>query len=120
MNHEEKIYIESHIERLVSMTVEAGYNVDRLGNIIYKDKSKTIEQLRKVLDDVVVNTNLDVEEIIDYLLEIYNGKINESNFAQEYKEINNILASIKNLPEDDEKEIDVNKSNNPIDIEKTR
>lgn len=119
MKQEQKIYIELYVEKIVSMTVEAGYNVDKFGNIIYEDKTRTIEQLQKILDGVVNNTNLDIEEILDYLIEVYNKKINMSDSFQEWREIKSLLTTIKDMHED-EKETDTNKNNNSTNIEKTR
>lgn len=92
MKREEELYLESYVERLISLTVESGYKLDKLGNIVYKDKSKTVKQLSNTIKRVAKQTNLKEDEINDYLIKIYKGKCVED--AQEGKEIIGLLKEL--------------------------
>lgn len=92
MKREEELYLESYVERLISLTVESGYKLDKLGNIVYKDKSKTVKQLSNTIKRVAKQTNLKEDEINDYLIKIYKEKCAED--AQEGKEIVRLLSTL--------------------------
>lgn len=102
MNYEEKIYIEEYVEEIISLTVEAGYNIDKFGNIVHNNRKETIKQLRNIIESIANESNLDKEQIKNYLIEIYFDRINGVENAQESKEIisllNDIDAEKNNLP----------------------
>ena len=95
MRKEDKLYIESYLCKIVSLCAEANYKIDRLGNIVFKDKNKVIENINKLISESTQKLEASEEEIRNYLTYVYKQKSINSEFAKEGTELISILEESK-------------------------
>ena len=116
MKEEDKIYIEIELSRIVSIYIEDEYDVDRLGNIIFRNKLRAIENIKNSILQTADKIGSSKEEIQDYLIKIYEEKLQNPNFIREGTELISILKDIKNEGENKkEKEEKIKNKNIMID-----
>ena len=99
MKKEDELYIESELYKIVSLYAEADYELDKFGNIIFKDKSKVLQNISNVIDMASKEKNIPIDEIENYLIQVCKGKIEETQnpiFEREETEIIFIIEEIKN------------------------
>lgn len=95
MKLEDKLYIEEYLCKAVSLCLEAGYAIDKFGNMVFKDKNETIENINKLISDSTKEVEASESEIRDYLVHIYILKCRNSEFIKESTELISILESTK-------------------------
>ena len=94
MLKEQKLYIELCLEKSISLTVEGNYDVDKFGNIIFKNKQALVEELNGIITDASQKIDIPSDEINEYLLRIYNEKSQRSKYPKESLEIISLLQEL--------------------------
>jgi len=113
MKKEDEIHIENYLCVLIQAFLEAGIKVDRFGNVFVEE----IETIETNINNIIAQTSEEMgiaeDEIKEYLIDIYNKKMENPNFVQEGNE----LIAILRKPKDNK---DNKKETNEIkcDIEK--
>ena len=110
MKKEDELYIESELYKIISLYAESDYELDKFGNIVFKNKAKVLQNIGTVIENVSKERVIPINEIEDYLIQICRGKVEEMQnplFEQEETEIIFIIEEIKNrrLEENKEKEL---------------
>ncbi len=94
MQKEQEVYIESYLEKLVSLTVEANYKIDKFGNIVFENKKALIERIKDILLETGQELNMPVEEINECLLNVYKERSEHCENPGEYLEIIELLQKL--------------------------
>lgn len=114
MKKEDELYIESYLCKIVALYAEGNYKTDKLGNIVFKDKNKVIENINKLIANSTKCMEASESEIRDYLIDVYKEKSINPEFAREGTELISILEESK---QDKEKTPDkVNNDNNKEEL----
>ena len=104
MKKEDELYIELNLSSIIELHIEAGYSIDRLGNIIFEDKNKVKEKINKVISDSAEELDISEDEIRNYLIKIYTAKCSNESYIQEGTEIISILQEDKELKREEKDE----------------
>lgn len=100
MKEEDKLYIESYVCKLVSLCAEADYRIDKFGNIVFKDKNKVKNNIKKVILDASKELELSEDEVRNYLIKIYSEKIINPEFTKEGEQLISLFQETVEQKED--------------------
>ena len=110
MKKEDKLYIETELYKIISLNIEAQYNLDKFGNIVFKDRAKALQKISTVIENASKEREIPINEIEDYIIQICRGKVEEMQnplFEQEETEIIFIIEEIKNRRFEENKQGDI-------------
>ena len=94
-----KLYIESYLNKIIRLVVNAGITHDKLKNVVYTNKEKTVGKIEEVLHEASENLKMPQEDIINCLVTFHNAKLENNELRKESMEIITLLDGIKNKKE---------------------
>ena len=104
MSEEQKLYIELYLEKYISLTVEGDYNLDKFGNLVFKNKTALVEQIANIINETEQKMNISAEEITECLLSIYKKKSEINKYPAESLEIISILGELNKKDKEETKQ----------------
>lgn len=94
-----KLYIESYLNKIIRLVVNAVITHDKLKNVVYTNKEKTVSKIEEILHEASENLKMPQEDIINCLVDMHNVNLGNNELRKESMEIIALLDEIKNKEE---------------------
>lgn len=103
MKKNSKLIIEQYLLTLIKMELEMDSDIDKFGNIVYRNKKELIEKINKDIERESRELEEDVEEVKKYLVRILENESSDKEKTQESLKIKELLEiNNKKLTDTDE------------------
>lgn len=91
MKRESKLMIEQYLLTLIKMELEINSDIDRFGNIVYRNKKELIEKINRDIERESKELEEDIEEVKKYLVQILENESSDKERIQESLKIKELL-----------------------------